>query len=466
MSAHNCVVKEDTELQIWAREALTPEGWRKGVTVTVNASGRIEEVAGDTPATGYQVGTLIPAPANLHSHAFQRAMAGLTERRGPDPSDSFWTWRRLMYRFLDQLTPEDVKAITSLVMIEMLEAGFGSLGEFHYLHHQVDGSSFEDMGEMSGAIAQAAAETGMGLTLLPVLYEVGGCDGRPLGAGQRRFGSTVDSFAKLVEASKRHLKALPEDTGHGIAPHSLRAVSIDGLKHAITLASNGPIHMHVAEQVAEIDEVQAARGARPVEWLMDNASIGPHWCMIHLTHMTEAETKAVADSGAVAGLCPLTESSLGDGIFNARSFASAGGRFGIGSDSNIRISLAEELRTLEYSQRLHHRARAVLATGAKSTGRVLLEGAAHGGAQVLRRASGAIAPGLWADLAALDQNALDLQGRSGDVALDTWIFAGDNRMVADVWSAGRHVVSEGRHHNREQIEACYRTTLARLTDQL
>jgi formimidoylglutamate deiminase len=319
---------------------------------------------------------------------------------------------------------------------------------------------------MSGAIAQAASDTGMGLTLLPVLYEVGGCDGRPLGPGQRRFGSTTDSFSGLVEAARAELVALPADTGHGIAPHSLRAVTINGLHRAIELAGNGPIHMHVAEQVAEIQEVKATLGARPVEWLMDNTSVGPHWCMIHLTHMTDAETEQVAASGAVAGLCPITESSLGDGIFKARHFAAHQGRFGIGSDSNLRISLAEELRTLEYSQRLHHRARAVLATEDRSTGRVLLEGAAHGGAQALRRASGAIAPGLWADMAALDPDALDLQGREGDVALDTWIFAGDNRMVSDVWSAGRHLVSGGRHRARDEIEARYRATLARLTDRL
>lgn len=463
-------------MEIWAEEALTPAGWRDKVRVSIGAEGRIERVEADVaPANGdHRAGTLLPAPANVHSHAFQRAMAGLTERRGPDPSDSFWTWRRLMYRFLDQLEPDDCAAIAALVQMEMLEAGYAAVGEFHYLHHQVSGAPYDDPAEMSGAMVRAAVETGIGLTLLPVLYEVGGCDGRALGDGQRRFGARPDLFARICEGAEAHLKALPADGGLGVAPHSLRAVTEDGLAAAVEMAGDGPIHIHVAEQAAEVEEVEAARGARPAEWLLANAPVGPRWCLIHLTQMTADETRAVAEAGAVAGLCPITESSLGDGIFDGVAFLGHGGRFGIGSDSNIRIALSEELRTLEYSQRLRDRRRAVLAGGADpggskgggSTGRALFEGAAHGGAQALRRASGAIAPGLWADLVALDGEAFDLEGRSGDLGLDTWIFAADDRLVKEVWSAGRLMVEGGRHVAREGIVARGRETMRRLTDRL
>ena len=456
-------------MKIWAKQALTPEGWRGATLVVIDDEGRIESVASDQPppSDGAKADVLVPALANLHSHAFQRAMAGLTERRGPDPRDSFWTWRRLMYRFLDQLTPTDVEAVAALVQVEMLEAGYASVGEFHYLHNQVDGAAYDDIAEMGAAIVSAADRTGIGLTLMPVLYEVGGCDGRALRPGQARFGFRPDGYARLLEASRAHLRRAPADACLGVAPHSLRAVTPEGLRAAIDMAEDGPIHIHVAEQTAEVDELLAHRGARPVEWLMANAPVGPHWCMIHLTHMTDAETRAVAESGAVAGLCPITESSLGDGIFNGVNYLAAGGRFGVGSDSNIRIALSEELRTLEYSQRLRDRSRAALAGAAGvSTGRRMFEAAAHGGAQAIRRPSGAVAPGLWADLAALDGGDPNLVGKTGDMALDAWIFAGDDRLVRDVWAAGRHVVQGGRHIERDAAVAAYVKTMQRLEDKL
>ena len=451
---------------IWAETALTPEGWVEAVRVVLGPDGRIESVRAGAEPEGTRVGALAPAPANLHSHAFQRAMAGLTERRGPDPKDTFWTWRRLMYRFLDQLTPGDVEAIAALVQIEMLESGFAASGEFHYLHHRPDGGAYDDLGEMSGAILRAAEASGIGLCLMPVLYEVGGCDGRALGPGQRRFGNDPERFAALMARAEAMLPLLPEDAALGVAPHSLRAVTEPGLQAAVALAGDRPIHIHVAEQEAEVEEVLAARGARPVEWLLANAPVGPRWCLIHLTQMTAAETEAVAAAKAVAGLCPITEASLGDGIFNGVEFHAAGGRFGVGSDSDIRISLAEELRQLEYSQRLRHKGRAMLAEPARSTGRALLEGAAWGGAQALRRASGAVAPGLWGDLMALDLAHLDLEGKSGDALLDSWIFAGDDRMVSDVWAAGRHMVQGGRHVARDAIEARARAVFRGLRDRL
>lgn len=451
---------------IWAEAALTAAGWAEQVAIGIDAAGRITEVTPAALPRGERYGMILPAPANLHSHAFQRAMAGLTERRGPDPRDTFWTWRRLMFRFLERLTPEDVEAVTAFVQMEMLEAGFACNTEFHYLHHRPDGAPYGRLAEMSERIAAAAAETGIGLTLLPVLYEQGGCDGRALAPGQVRFGNDPDRFARLHEGAGAALAALPADARLGVAPHSLRAVTPRGLAAAVALGGGGPVHMHLAEQVAEVEEVLAAYGARPTEWLLANAAPGPDWCLIHCTQMEPAETLALAATGAVAGLCPITESSLGDGIFDGVRFLGAGGRIGIGSDSNIRISLAEELRTLDYSQRLRDRSRAALATSDMSTGRRLFGAAAQGGAQAAGRGAGVIAPGEWADLLALDMAHPDLEGRRGDTAIDSFVFAGDSGMVSDVWSAGRHLVASGRHRARERIVARYREVQARLREAL
>jgi formimidoylglutamate deiminase len=448
---------------IWAAEALLPEGWAQGVAVGLS-EGRIASVTSGTapPPGAPRLGVLLPAPVNLHSHAFQRAMAGLTEARGPDGQDSFWTWRRLMFAFLDRLTPEDVEAIAALVQVEMLEAGFAAVAEFHYLHHAPGGVPYADPAEMAGRIAAAAARTGIGLTLLPVHYQFGGCDGRALAPGQVRFGTDPEGFARLLEASVGKLAPLPPDAVLGVAPHSLRAVSPEGLALCLALRPGAPIHMHLAEQVAEVEEVRAARGARPVEWLLANAPVDARWCLIHCTQMERPETLALAATGAVAGLCPLTEASLGDGIFDGVAWLGAGGAFGIGSDSNIRVRLAEELRQLETSQRLRDRSRAALAVPGRSSGRVLIEGAARGGAQAAGRAAGAIAPGLWADLVALDPDTLDLAGLTGDTRLDALVFAGGDAAVAEVWSAGRHVVRGGRHIARDAIEAAYRRVVAGL----
>ncbi|MGY6533646.1 formimidoylglutamate deiminase [Glycocaulis sp.] len=449
---------------IHARRALLPEGWADAVTVTLDG-GRIAAVSTGAPAPAHatRVGVLLPAPANIHSHAFQRAMAGLTERRGPDPSDSFWTWRRLMYRFLEALSPEDVRSIAAFVQMEMLEAGYGASVEFHYLHHAPGGMPYANIAEMSVAIAEAAAQSGIGLTLLPVLYQQGGCDGRPLQGGQTRFGNSDEQFARLVEGAEAALARLPEDCRLGVAAHSLRAVTPQALDFASQLRPDAPFHMHLAEQMAEVEEVEAHLGARPTRWLLDHADVDARWCLIHCTQMERDETLALTRSGAVAGLCPITESSLGDGIFDGVAYLGAGGKFAIGSDSNIRISLSEELRTLEYSQRLRDGSRAALATPDRSTGRVLHEGAASGGAQAAGRQAGAIAPGLIADLAALDDHAISLTGREGDALLDSWIFAGDDRVVSDVWSGGRHLVKDGRHIAREAIEAAWRAAAGRLT---
>jgi len=446
---------------LWAEQALLAEGWASDVRVTITGD-KITAIEADTAPQGQRLGLLLPAPTNLHSHAFQRAMAGLTERRGPDPRDSFWTWRQLMYRFLDRLTPDDVQTITAFVQMEMAEAGFAAVAEFHYLHHAPGGQAYDNPADMALRIAAAAAQTGLGLTLLPVLYQFGGCDGRPLGPGQNRFGNTPDQFAAVMEGAATALTSLPADTVLGVAPHSLRAVSVEGLAIAASLRPAVPIHMHLAEQKAEVDEVLAHRGARPTEWLLANADVSDRWCLIHCTQMQPHETLALAKTRAVAGLCPITESSLGDGIFDGVAYAAHGGRWGIGSDSNIRIALSEELRTLDYSQRLRDHSRAALATEHRSTGRVLFEGAARGGAQAAGRDAGAIAVGKLADLVALSGTSPDMAGHQGDTTLDAYIFAGDDRMVTDLWSAGRHLVTNGRHHAHDAVTAAYTECVTKL----
>ncbi len=456
---------------LWAKQVLTSKGWQKDVSITIGADGVISTLTFDSEPTGKQFDILLPAPANTHSHAFQRAMAGMTERRGPDAHDSFWTWREVMYRFVDLLTPDDIQAIAAFLYMEMLEAGFSAVAEFHYLHHGQNGhiyaqKPYDNIAQTAHCIAQAANQAGIGLTLLPVLYSQGGCDGRALVGGQMRFGNNQDQFAELFEASKAAIAQLTPDCKLGAAAHSLRAVTPEELAFASSLAPDAPFHIHIAEQDAEIEEVLAHYGKRPVEWLIDNHDVNDRWCLVHATQMTSAETIVMAKSGAVAALCPITESSLGDGIFNAREYLSAGGAFSIGSDSNVRISLAEELRTLEYSQRLKHRERAVLANAEHSNGHVLLQGAAQGGAQACGRNSGKIEVGKLADIFALDGNAPDLIGKQGDMVLDSFIFSGCSNMITDVWSAGRHVVRGGAHINRETVVKNYEKTILSLGQRL
>lgn len=451
--------------RIWAAQALLPQGWAQDVLVTLD-QGRIVAALPGQPPQGQRVGALMPAPANCHSHAFQRAMAGLTEKRGDNPSDSFWTWRQLMFRFLDRLTPDQVQAITAFVQMEMLESGFGASVEFHYLHHQPGGAPYDTLAEMSARIVAAADQSGIGLTLLPVAYQFGGLDGRALGPGQVRFGNDPERFAQLVDGAADSLRALPADAVLGVAPHSLRAVAPADLAPLAALRPDAPIHMHLAETLAEVDEVRTHLGARPVDWALANLPLSDRWCLIHLTQMTPAETLALSPTGAIAGLCPLTEASLGDGIFDGLRWLGAGGALALGSDSNIRISLAEELRQLDTSQRLRDHSRAALATADQSTGRRLWQAAVAGGATAAGRGRGGIAPGEWADLVALDLTHPDLEGLRADTILDAFAFAGDSRMVAEVWSAGRHVVQSGRHIAREAITESYRRAVRPLRDGL
>ena len=448
---------------IHAKQALTPDGWAFDREICIGDDGLIAAVRDRQQPSDHTVDLALPAPSNLHSHAFQRAMSGLTESRGPLGHDSFWSWRRLMYRFLDQLTPDDVRVITSLAFMEMMEAGYAAVGEFHYLHHAPGGTPYANPSEMSGQIIEAARAIGIGLTHLPVLYQFGGCDRRPLEGGQRRFGCDLDQFGYLWSAAEKAVLGGERDYAVGVAPHSLRAVDQDGLSACIAMAASSPIHMHLSEQVAEVDEVLAHLGSRPVDWLLDRYRVGPNWSLIHCTHMMPGETQKLARTGAVAGLCPITESSLGDGIFDGVAYTDYGGELGVGSDSNIHVSFFEELCTLEYSQRLRDRGRVAMATPTQSVGRFLFEKAARGGAQAIARNAGVIRPGSLADILGVSTDNPWLCNRRGDAVLDGLVFCGRARdCIRDVWSAGRHQVRDGRHVLRDRIVLDFMQTMAGL----
>jgi formimidoylglutamate deiminase len=440
---------------LFAPHALLREGWRRNVRIAVE-DGIIRAVAADTEgadATGLP-GIVVPGIANLHSHAFQRGMAGLAEYGG-GAADHFWSWREVMYLFLARLSPEMVEAITALAFMEMLEAGFTAVGEFHYLHKDPAGRAYADSAELAGRVIAAASATGIGLTLLPVFYAHSDFGGKPPTEGQRRFVTGLEEFARLFERCRSMIASLPA-ARIGLAPHSLRAVTPQELAELCTLAPEGPIHIHAAEQVREVEACLAATGMRPVEWLLRHAGVDSRWCLVHCTHMTAAEIGSLARNGAVAGLCPVTEANLGDGIFAATEFLAVGGRFGLGTDSNVRISVSEEIRSLEYSQRLRDRARNRLAQAqGQSTGRRLFEAAGAGGAQALQRPEASIAPGSAADFLVLDSEHPALIGRAGDRWIDSWIFAAANEPVREVWVGGRRLVEAGRHVARAAIVARY-----------
>jgi formimidoylglutamate deiminase len=444
--------------QLHFKQALLSGGWSRDVRLSI-ADGRIAAVHIGVVATEaderHSIG--LPGLPNLHSHGFQRGMAGLTEIRGAS-SDSFWTWRELMYRFVARMTPEDIEAITAQAYVEMLEAGFTRVGEFHYIHHDPSGAPYADIAELGAHVAAAAQASGIGLTLLPVFYAHAGFGGRAPNEGQRRFVNDVDRFARLMEASRAAVGGC-DGAVVGVAPHSLRAVTPDELAAILPLADGGPIHIHVAEQMKEVEDCVAWSGCRPVQWLLDHAPVDRRWCLVHATHMTDEETRAMAASGTVAGLCPVTEANLGDGIFNAPEFCGAGGTFGVGTDSNVLMGVTDELRQLEYSQRLKLRARNVMATPSMaSTGRALFDGALAGGAQALGVAGG-LAAGHAADIVSLDADSPALAGRSGDAILDSWIFGGRSSPVDCVWTSGRKVVTNGRHHQAESAAAGFRRRL-------
>ncbi len=403
----------------------------------------------------------LPGVANLHSHAFQRAMAGMAERQ-LHAQDSFWTWRETMYHFAARITPESLFAIASQLYVEMLEAGYTHVCEFHYLHHQQDGTPFDEPAAMANAIIAAARETGIGLTLLPVLYMTGGFDGRALSERQRGFGHDVDGFLRLLDGLRNRI-----DGGFevGVALHSLRAVPEDAM-HAVLRAIGAqpmPIHIHIAEQMIEVDECSAARGARPVEWLLRECAVDARWTLVHATHMSEQETFDLACSGATVAICPTTEANLGDGLFPLRDYQIAGGAWGIGSDSNCSISPVEELRWLEYGQRLQLRERSVATTLAhSSTGEALFAGAMHGGERSLQADTDALSRVGGNNWIVLDERAPQLAGAMDDDVIDRFIFSGNRNLVRETWIDGKRLVADGHHRDAERIGARYRQTIARL----
>ena len=399
---------------------------------------------------------VLPGLVNAHSHAFQRAMAGLAEQQ-TDPADSFWTWREQMYRYAGLIEPDDLQAIASQLYVEMLKSGYTAVCEFHYLHHQRDGRPYADAAAMSRALIAAANETGIDLCLLPVLYMQGGFDGRALSARQQRFGHEVDAFLRLVDALRRDES---DALQVGIALHSLRAVPPEAMR-AVLAAEAGtgrPIHIHVAEQVAEVDECLALRGTRPVSWLLDQTAIDARWTLVHATHLSAPEMQAIADAQATVCLCPTTEANLGDGLFPLPEYLAAQGRFSIGSDSHISVSPVEELRWLEYGQRLRA-CRRNIAVGPRerSVGRFLFDQALAGG----HRSAGArIAAN--ASRITLDVAHPLLAARTDREMLDTWIFSGNMPLVREVRVRGRDVVRDGCHLDEERIARRYVETVQRL----
>jgi formimidoylglutamate deiminase len=454
-----------------AAAALLPEGWRDDVAIDVDAHGFITSVTPETGASGAErlAGVVVPGVPNLHCHAFQRAMAGLTERAGP-AGDDFWTWRDLMYRFVSRLGPDEVEAIAAQLQVELLKQGYTAVAEFHYLHNDRDGIAYETPTQLADAICAAAGATGIGLTLLPVAYRDGGFGGKPTAPAQARFVLTEARYAALVETLVRRHRDDPQ-IRVGVAPHSLRAIAPDALARLVTtidaLDPLAPIHIHVAEQTREVEDCLAWSGARPVQWLLDNAPVGPRWCAVHATHMDARETDALARSGAVAGICPTTEANLGDGFFALEAFVQSGGELGVGSDSNVSTSPVEELRWLEYGARLtaRRRNRFAPAPGA-STGAALLRAALHGGARACGRPIGAIETGRRADLVVLDPAHPALLGRSGDALVDAWIFSGNETPVRDVMVGGAWVVRERHHVHEEQARADYARAMRRVMEEI
>ncbi|HET6632223.1 MAG TPA: formimidoylglutamate deiminase [Rhodanobacteraceae bacterium] len=445
--------------------------WCARARIELDAAGRVARLATDAPPAdaGLLGRWVLPGMPNVHSHAFQRAMAGLAERRGRD-DDSFWTWRESMYAFAARIGPDELQAIAAQLYVEMLKAGYTQVCEFHYLHQQPDGTPYADPAAMSLALVEAAREAGIGLTLLPVLYLSGGFDGRPLAPRQQRFGHTVESFLRMVEQLQRSEDAMLRI---GVALHSLRAVPEAPLAEVLAAVGQGelPIHIHIAEQLGEVQDCLAARNARPIEWLLDHAPVDARWCLVHATHADAGELRRLAACGAVAGLCPTTEANLGDGLFPLADYLDANGRLAVGSDSNISVSPVQELRLLEYGQRLASRHRAVAARkrGA-SVAETLWSAALRGGAQaagilpLCSSGEGVAGSGEAprADFLVLDDTSPLLAARDAGSLLDSLVFAGDTPLVRDVMVGGQWQVREGCHRDEQRIAERYRATVEQL----
>lgn len=466
-SLNNKDAREEPYKRYFAKTALLPTGWAENVLIAVDAAGYITKISLNedcSEATDLK-GPVLPGMLNLHSHAFQRAMAGLTERATAN-KDSFWTWRELMYQFLEQLTPDDLQIIAAQVYAEMLKAGFTTVGEFHYVHHQPDGKPYQERALTSHHIIRAAKETGIAITHLPVLYSYSGFGGQAPTAGQKRFINDEAQILDMIATLTRAYKNDPQVT-IGLAHHSLRALTPERLQAATAAMQSlnplAPIHIHIAEQTKEVDDCLLWSKQRPVEWLLNHVEINKNWCLVHATHMTEIETENLARSGAVAGLCPTTEANLGDGLFNLPEYLSAQGCWGIGTDSNVSVSMIEELRTLEYGQRLLRRERAITKTASQpSVGATLYTMALRGGAQALGRLAGQIEVGKRADFIALNPQIPSLLSKTGNLILDAMVFAGNLNPIRHVIAGGQHVVQDCKHISEDKLLPAYIKTIKKL----
>ncbi len=448
------------ERRIGCDRALLGDGWQEDVCLDLDAAGMITKVSrGRAKDTSLRLrGSVIPGMPNLHSHGFQHLVAGLTGVT-PGVEDDFWSWRQAMYQLAALIGPEEFQDCLTWVYVQMLRAGFTSCAEFHYLHHQPKGHRYPEKAEMSGRVLGAAAAAGMPVTLLPVLYERSGFGSESVGPHQLRFHHDLDAYLGLLDDCRGLLRTHP-NCRLGAAPHSLRAVAPATLTRLTeSLPPGWPLHLHIAEQPAEVRDCREALGARPVEWLLANAPVDNHWCLVHATHMNEHEQADAAAQGAVAGLCPTTEADLGDGFFETDQWLKAGGSFGIGSDSNVRISVSEELRLLEYVERLRQGRRNVLVQDGRSCGESLYTQAAQAGARAIGQGTGRLEVGVRADLIELDTDHSLLQGRTPDRLLDTWVFAGNEDMIRSVWVAGQCVITGGHHADEEKLEAAFRKTM-------
>ena len=427
---------------LFARKALLGSAWFADVRITVSA-GRVAGIeAGASRQDGdVEGGIVIPGLANAHSHAFQRALAGLTERRSPAGRDSFWTWRQRMYALAGAVDADTLFAVAQQAYTEMLEAGYTAVAEFHYLHREPEGADGEAMFE---ALANAAAAAGIRLTYVPVLYERAGFGEAGPSPEQRRFVLGVDG---LVRHWRRALQARSETLGVALGVHSLRAVQPESLAVVADLAATHalPFHIHVAEQQREVEQCQAALGRRPVRWLLENHAVNANWCFVHATHIDREEVASLAESGAVVCLCPSTEANLGDGLFPLADYLRAGGAIAIGSDSHVSINPFEELRWLEYGQRLAAEARIVAAVDDVHVGRELYGRALQGGARALGVGEAGLYAGAAADLVVLDAEDPMLVGHDDDSLLDALVFSGYRLPIDRVMVNGSWRVVDGRH---------------------
>jgi formimidoylglutamate deiminase len=450
---------------LFARHALLPDGWRDDVLLEWDGQGDLASVqaGAEAPAGAGRADYVLPGMVNLHSHAFQRAMAGLAEQAGSS-EDSFWTWRELMYRFAGRITPEQIEAVAAQLQVECLRHGYTSICEFHYLQRDPDGALYANPAETALRIAGAARQSGIGLTLLPVMYSYAGFGEQPLKPTQRRFRTDPELVLRIVEALESQRGPQLEV---GAAPHSLRAVSASQLRELVAgLPAGRPLHIHVAEQQLEVRQCLEATGARPVGYLMDQVEVDGRWCLVHATHLSEGEVAALAASGACAGLCPTTEANLGDGLFPLAPYMAAGGVFGIGSDSHVSQSPVEELRWLEYGQRLARQQRNIAVDDTcRDVGTYLWRQALHGGARASGRAVGSLAPGRRADLLVLDSGHPNLDGALAPEVLGRFLFCGNDNLVRDVLAGGRWVVRNGRHVDQDAIARRYTQAMRALRER-